>query len=106
MSIEELREYLSGQLSQKVPFQRSEFSEPLLQVYVTIERCMQHGADHIQVTSDTVLWIKSGKVVHKLTKLIKDRRPFFEQVRTRDEVIGRHLQVVSEGEDAITYQIT
>jgi hypothetical protein len=101
----ELQEYLSGSWSHRIPFQKDEFTEPLLQVYVTVQRCMEHGADCIQVTNKNIAWIKSGRVIHKFEGLYADCRSLFEQVRARDEVIGRHLKVIQRSEDSITYEI-
>jgi hypothetical protein len=102
---EELQEYLSGKWGHNIPFQKDELSEPLLQVYTTIKQCIEHGVNYIQVTKKNVTWIKDTKVIRKWPDIYIDRRSIFERVRARDEVIGRHLKVIEQREDSITYEI-
>lgn len=90
-------------------FQPSELNYSILMMYNILRAALRDHRDTLRITPHDVTWIRAGAPVGQFprsTKQTLTHRAAMERIRERDEVVRRHLRLVSEAPDEAIYRIT
>jgi hypothetical protein len=109
-----LREYLDDPyLARKVHVAEDEAPEPMIAIYVALDRAIRKGGTIIEVTDEELRIRKqiNGSITHRLEfptgelDTPSTMRRYFDSVLSRDEVINSNLELIQETEEMAVYRI-
>ncbi len=105
--MDELRTHLEA--SKRSIFPPTELNEVLLMVYNIIRRAVLEECDTLQLTPTHFVWSKQGVPVGTFpinqVKPSVSFRDMLLKIVARDPIVQRHLQLVAETTDELTYRL-
>ena len=105
--MDELRMHLSGPTSRM--FQPAELNEIILTVYNILERAVKDGSDTLHLTPARFVWSRDDTVVGNFRidriKPTMSFREALQRILARDPLVRRHMQLVTETPEELTYRL-